>query len=1118
MKKFQTNLALASATSAILMLSGVTAVSAGDLEVAAQQPSVISDIGAETDGMYIVRLADAPIATYEGGVDGLAPTSPKANGKTRLDTKSKAVKDYEKYLRQQQKEVLGHAGKALGRAVSSEFQYQHAFNGFAVELTVDEAKAMRTLEGVASVQRERMEQPLTDVGPVWIGAPGIWFNGKDSSQGEGVVIAVLDTGINHDHPSFADIGGDGYDHINPLGSGNYVPGSYCDTTDPSFCNDKLIGAWSFVPGDVNFPSPQDSDGHGSHTASIAAGNVVNGAELVAPTTSALFDISGVARHANIIAYDVCVVSCPGSALLAAINQVVIDSGNLPNGIHAVNYSISGGGDPYNDAVELGFLAATAAGIYVSASAGNSGPGASTVAHLGPWTGTTASSTHNRTIVNSLIDINSGGGGLADITGKGFTAGYGPAPIINSADLEGAFPGSTLCGLGGLGSFIPPWPPGTFNGEIVACTRGTFGRVEKGANVLAAGAGGYVLMDNGGGLVGDPHVLPGVHISQADGAVLSGWLAANAGNNPMAVIEGYTFDYDAANGDVMAGTSSRGPNLVVDVIKPDVTAPGVDIMGAEADGQGLSFPEYQIISGTSMSSPHHAGSAALLAAVKPNWSPHQIKSALMLTANTDFTVKEDGVTPTDPFDLGAGRLELGAAKNPGLTMDESTANFLAADPDAGGDPSSLNLASMKDSACIGTCSWTRTVSNDENNTAHWNVTASGNGFDAVAEVSPEAASGDYNLKLMKGQEGTITVTANTALSPDGWHFGTVDLDRNKEDGPDLSMPIAVKAAKASNPGLFTKTVDAATAGPGDTLTYEINVINGPLTGPITVTDEVPDGVTYVTSSATESVVNGSTSTPWAYNAGTNTLTWVGMLDPGGLNVAPSAAPFGYLPLSVLGVPPFALPGNCDDGGFILNVPPYTFDGATHTNMIWSVNGTMEAGTASGLAASAGNTNMPSASPPNNLVAPNWTDLNLCTGGAWRVAVLNFVFPSQFTVYDWENVPLFGDLSRRYSFQIWVENNVSGAPAIWFTYGNVDAPLPNLTVGAENSDATNGFPYYFNGAGTPPAPGTDLEVTTGIGGTATLGFQVTTDGCGTVVNTAELENGGDTEKAIAVTTCP
>ena len=177
-----------------------------------------------------------------------------------------------------------------------------------IELSAAEAKVIGALPGVKSVSRERKEVPLTDNGPQWINAPAIWNNKRGRNEklghgtrGEGMVIAVLDTGINHDHPSYADIGGDGFDHTNPLGSGNFLPGSYCDTVDPSFCNDKLIGAWTFVAEAV---TPEDSDGHGSHTSSTAGGNVVLAAILGAPTTNLARDISGVAPHASIIMYDV----------------------------------------------------------------------------------------------------------------------------------------------------------------------------------------------------------------------------------------------------------------------------------------------------------------------------------------------------------------------------------------------------------------------------------------------------------------------------------------------------------------------------------------------------------------------------------------------------------------------------------------------------------------------------------------------------------------------------------------------------------------------------------------------------------------------------------------------
>jgi hypothetical protein len=290
----------------------------------------------------------------------------------------------------------------------------------------------------------------------------------------------------------------------------------------------------------------------------------------------------------------------------------------------------------------------------------------------------------------------------------------------------------------------------------------------------------------------------------------------------------------------------------------------------------------------------------------------------------------------------------------------------------------------------------------------------------------------------------------------------------------------------------------------------------MTGPITVTDMVPDGTTFVTASETESVVNGSASTPWAYDGGSNSLTWVGELDPGGLSVSPSPSPFGYLPLSGF-FAPLGCPSNCDDGGFVFGVPAFTYNGATYSSLILSVNGTIEAGTASLSAVSATNRDMPNATPPDNLIAPYWRDLNLGAGGQWYLGVLTDGV-STWIIAEWENVPEFGDPAAA-TFQVWIDVDGSPtAPAINFVYANIDDPSGNFTVGAENADATNGDAYYYNGAGTVPAPGVDLLVETLDGGTATLGFQVTTDSCDKVVNEGEMENDGNTERAIAVTTCP
>ncbi len=308
---------------------------------------------------------------------------------------------------------------------------------------------------------------------------------------------------------------------------------------------------------------------------------------------------------------------------------------------------------------------------------------------------------------------------------------------------------------------------------------------------------------------------------------------------------------------MAGFSSRGPGGAFDVLKPDVTAPGVNIMAALDSLSGLAMPEFGFLSGTSMSSPHNAGAAALVKALRPDWSPHQIKSAMMMTATTRNTVKEDGVTPTDHFDLGAGRIDLSRAAKAGLVLDETTANFLAADPNLGGDPRTLNIASMKNGNCVEECSWTRTVENVSGNKAQWRLSS-----DAPAglEITTDPKK---KLKLKKGKKNkpaeskTITVTANTALATPGWNFATLELDRKGNKGPDLHMPIAVFASGSSNAGVLNKTVDAATAAKGEPLNYQIDITNGQLAGTINLSDVLPNGLDFVPGSETEVVTNGTT---------------------------------------------------------------------------------------------------------------------------------------------------------------------------------------------------------------------------------------------------------------------
>jgi subtilisin family serine protease len=747
---------------------------------------------------YIVKLADAPLASYRGGIAGLAATNPAAIGAVKLDPTSAASKVYVDFLAGKQNALLAALTTAIGRSVTPVFTYRYAYNGFALDLAPTEAARLASLPGVLKVEKDFVRHLQTDAGPAWIGAPGVWDGSATAAfgatKGEGVVVGVIDTGINHDHPSFADVGGDGYNHQNPRG---HFYGLCAPVTGAPFCNDKLIGVWDFTG-----TTPLDDNQHGSHTASTSAGNVLN-ASLNAPTITLTRPISGVAPHANLITYKACIaVGCVGASLTAAIDQATADA------VDVINYSIGGGPtDPWADSDSESFLGARDAGIFVSASAGNDGPRPETVGSPAnsPWLLSVAASTHNRAFVNALTSMSGGAGAApANIAGRSLTSGFGPAPVVYAGDY-----GFPLCGDGPAAptgeAAINPFPPGTFDGEIVVCDRGTYGRVEKASNVAEGGAGGFVLANDqasGDSLVGDAYPIPGLGISYTSGLTLKAWLASGTGHT--ASIAGTTANTAASNGDVMASFSSRGPNKPVPgVIKPDITAPGVDVLAAVHTVNPTSPPEFGVLSGTSMSSPHMAGAAALMRALHGNWTPAEIQSALVTTAKSAGVRKEDGLKPADAFDMGGGRVDLSRAGRAGLTLEVPTADFTTANPETGGDPTTLNLATLGEDDCDGTCTWTRTVKSRAGAVTTWRAVTSGP-KQAVLTVSPA------QFTLAPNATQVLTITADVRKLPVGqWNFGAVRLVPSSSSVPETRLPLAFQTAKPVPVNVVTNTTQGAT---------------------------------------------------------------------------------------------------------------------------------------------------------------------------------------------------------------------------------------------------------------------------------------------------------------------
>ncbi len=994
----------------------------------------LSTIHSTATAFYIIQLADPPLAAW-------LPTQTSG----QLDFQSNTAVSYQSTLAARQQTILQQMIRTLDRPLTPRFRYTTAYNGMALSLTGAEAAEISGLPGITAVYREQQYELATDAGPRWIGAEAIWDGSgtpdNSPSKGEGIIIGVIDTGINTDHPSFADVGGDGYNHTNPLGSGVYK--GLCVST-PALCNDKLIGLWDFVDNYWETDGAEDSEGHGSHTAGTAAGNVTQAAIKTATGYTYQANISGVAPHANLIAYDACLTSCPGTALLAAINQAVTD------GVDVINYSISGSSDPYNDPISQAFLTANEAGIFVAVAAGNNGPTAATLSHIAPWVTAVAAATHNRSFTNTLTNLTGGASSLSNITGKSITGSYGPAPIVYAGDY-----GDALCRT--------DFMPGTWDGEIVVCDRGQNARVQKGIYVLSGGAGGMILAnaaEDGTALNNDAHVLPAIHISYNDGVALKQWLAN--GENHRGKIQG-TAVFTNAAADITASFSSRGPNIMFDVLKPDLVAPGVDIIAPLNTTSPVSDAEFGILSGTSMATPHVAGAAALVKAIHPTWTPDEIRSAMMMTSHTGNLKKEDGTTPADVFDVGAGRVDLSTATRAGLVLDESRANYDAANPFSGGDPQTLNLPGLMNSNCFQTCTWTRTVRSTLDVAATWTVTA-------VSPPGLQFTITPNTFTLTPGQSRTIQIDADVShyFSGDGWGFAAVQFTSTGQ--VPLHMPVAVNKALADQPDILTKSASLY-AEPGQIITYQIELNNlDTINNTYFLTDTLPAEVSYVAGSATGGLV---------YDAPNHRFTWSGTLGPGQLGYAVTqVAPLTYVNLGDVVNPPdnlCNLLGDCDEGTAVFDLTTsgssITFFGETLTTLNASTNGFIYGPTGlTGPACTACPQPLPNTAEPNQLIAGLWRDIDMNGGnGQWYGGILTGLLanPGDKVFYvNWHNAGQLGNpfLTTRHAIAIVLNGQSEPAGRIYLIVNDIaDATAlteAGYTIGVENKTGTIGLTHAFS----------------------------------------------------------
>jgi hypothetical protein len=892
----------------------------------------------------VVKYDEDSIATYRGEPGGPAATSPSVTGHPLTDREVRTG-GYAQLLARKEAATTAAIRRAVPAAKIGR-SLRVVYGGVAMVVPANQAKALLAVPGVVAVQEDSVGHKLTDSSPAFIDAPPVWDGlGGQETAGAGVLFGDLDSGVWPEHPSFAanpDLparptrpgGGD-------LGC-SFGDNPLTPATDVFACNNKLVAGYAFLDtynavqsGEVYADSARDSDGHGTHTTSTAAGDIVDHANPLGVDRGT---ISGIAPGAAVAEYKVCgSQGCYSSDSAAAVGQAIVD------GVDVINFSISGGTDPLSDPVELAFLDAYDAGVFVAASAGNEGPDASTANHLSPWVTSVAASTQSRDF-ESTLTLTGDDDATLELTGSSITQGVDTAtPVVLASDAPYS---DALC------QHEPD--PGQFDGVIVACERGTNARVEKGYFAKEGGAVGMILYNPSlADTETDNHWLPTVHL--ADGTDFLDFVDAH-GPITASFTDGVAAE---GQGDVMAAFSSRGP--AGNFIKPDVTAPGVQILAGNTptpDNVELGPPgEYfQAIAGTSMSGPHVAGAAILLKAAHPDWTPGQIKSALMTTATTEV-VKEDEETPADPFDMGAGRIDIGLASSAGLTLDEDAADYAARS--AGVDAIDLNVPSIDAPVMPGRETTTRTFTNVGAGSATYHVSAT-----APEGTSITVTPSTFTVAPGASKDVTITISAGTA---DGvQRFGQIDLVAAGR--PAQHLPVAfvpTQGTLSAWSGCDDTTLDFGASTP-----CWVTVQNDSFADTTADVTASVDAPLQITDAGEQPIFDGtSTQAPGVELAGRQ---------PGVPSLDPQDGFDGYLELSGTFV---AHPDPIGDEEFLQysGFGSFVFNGQTYDEVNVNSNGYLVAGPATSeddvCCPPQGS---PDAAPPNNVIAPFWSDLAGDTG--------------------------------------------------------------------------------------------------------------------------------------------
>jgi subtilisin family serine protease len=785
---------------AVIASAGGGAVHPGGKPAGSSSPAKI-DLATYPAERWIVQLNGAPLATYRGGLAGLRATAAVATGASRLNVSSARSREYIRHLRDVQR---AFAQRLLRRIPGAHVQrnYQVVLNALAVKMSRTQAAIARRLKGVRAITPDIPYQLQMFSTPTQIGAPALWGQlGGQGNAGAGVKVAIIDTGIfvRHDDAG-AYTGNACFDDTGYTAPAGYPLG------DARFTNNKVIVARAyFRPDDPPIPSEDTpiqgttaSSPHGTHVAGTVACNAGTAAAFLGSSVP----ISGVAPRAYLMNYRVFYPSQSAEdfqnqngytvELVEAIEDAVKDGADVISNSWGSSYQNTlAWPDPMIQAADD----AVAAGVVMVFANGNSGPATGTVIApaISPKVIGVGAATKDAALVSAgsisvtapepvpayLRDLPFG----RAFFGPSSPGTTGPAAIVPAESVSTAASDKSFgCSLAGDAS---PFPAGSLTGSIALIERGTCSFSEKVYNAQRGGAiaafvyndaaGGDALMNMGFGAHFVEVTIPSWFLGRTNGLNL----VAFANANPATAQAQFhpTLRVVPSPGDVVIFFSSRGPSMDK-LIKPDVVAPGVTILSSGYGPAGFPnrFTGFGTVSGTSMATPHVAGSAALLKQLHPTWTPEQIKSALMTTATEDVWLDPVKVTRAGVLDRGAGRVDLTRAGTPGLTLNQPS--FSAGEITAGGSVD-FTLRATDVSGAGGT----------------WDVSAIKTGSPATIanfEITPNASS----LTVPPDGSSTLTVRIQAlAAAAPGEYEGKVVLS-NVATGRTLHVPVWMRVLTSS----------------------------------------------------------------------------------------------------------------------------------------------------------------------------------------------------------------------------------------------------------------------------------------------------------------------------------